>query len=390
MRVDFNVPLDEGGYITDDSRIVAAIPSIQYVLDQGGSVVLVSHLGRPNGQVDPRFSLREVAEHLSELLDEPVLFASDCISDEALSLSKGLGSGQILMLENLRFHKAEEEPQSDPQFAKQLAKLGDIFVEEAFGTVHRAHASTVDVPKEFKQAACGFLVEQEIAYLDKALNDPKRPFYALIGGAKVSTKLGVLNSLSEKVDGLFLGGGMVYTFMRAMGLNIGNSIFEAGMVEEAKRLIKKCKDRGVTLHLPVDIVVADSVSPSAAIKTVLLTEGIESPFQGVDIGPKTVENYKAALNGAKTVLWNGPFGVFEVPPFDKGTNQIAKVLGDLKATVIVGGGDSVAAVKKCGLEEKMSHLSTGGGATLEYLEKGTLPGIDVLTEVPLETKERMV
>ncbi len=381
MRVDFNVPLNKEGGIADDTRIRETLPSIQYILDQGGSAILMSHLGRPKAKRDPQFSLSPCAKRLSELLGRPVLFASDCIGPEVQKMARDLKSKEVLLLENVRFYPAEEDPSSDPSFAKQLAELGDIYVNDAFGTAHRAHSSTAVIAQYFPgKAAAGLLMEKEIAFLSEILSHPKRPFYALIGGAKVSTKMGVLRSLIAKADAIFIGGGMAYTFLKAQGIAIGDSIHEDAQMPTATAFLQTCQEKGVKVWLPEDIVVASAFSAEAPARIVGAQEGIPSGWQGMDIGPKTLEIWKAALQDAATVFWNGPLGVYEFPPFAKGTEGIARLLSTLSATTVVGGGDSVAAINALHLAQHFSHLSTGGGASLEYLEFGKLPGIDALSD----------
>jgi phosphoglycerate kinase len=379
MRVDFNVPMEKGGGITDDTRIKETLPSIQYILDQGGSVVLMSHLGRPKGKRDPQFSLTPCAKRLEELLKKPVRFASDCIGAEAEKMAKELKSGEVLLLENLRFYPAEEDPKSDPFFAKQLAALGQVYVNDAFGAAHRAHSSTAVIAQYFPgKAAAGFLMEKEINFLSGILSNAKRPFYALIGGAKISTKMGVLQSLTDKVDAIFIGGGMAYTFLKAQGMTIGDSIVEDDQIPTATAFLQTCQKKGVKVWLPEDIVIANAFKADAQAK--IVTADIPAGWQGMDIGPKTLQTWKDALKDAATVFWNGPLGVYEFPAFAKGTEGIARLLSTLSATTIVGGGDSVAAINALHLGEKFSHLSTGGGASLEYLEFGKLPGIDALSD----------
>lgn len=378
IRVDFNVPLDKGGQITDDTRIRASLPTINYVLKKEGCPILMSHLGRPEGKANSAFSLKPCAARLSELLKKEVLMAPDCIGEKVEKMAKDLKPEKILMLENLRFYPAEEKPESDPQFAKKLATLGDVYINDAFGTAHRAHSSTATIAHYFpERKAAGFLMQKEIDFLGRALSHPKRPFYALIGGAKVSSKLGVLRSLLSKVDALFIGGGMAYTFLKAKGFDIGNSLCENELVPEAKEILNNSK---VPIFLPKDLVVADSFSNEANRKVVEASHDIPKGWQGMDIGPITCEEWKKELKKAQMIFWNGPLGVFEMPHFAKGTEFIARALAETSATTIIGGGDSVAAINQLGLTEKFTHISTGGGATLEYIEHGHLPGIEALND----------
>lgn len=380
MRVDFNVPLDDKQNITDDTRIQATLPSIRYVLEHGGSLILMSHLGRPKDKIVPSLSLKPCAQRLAQLLGKNVAFASDCVGPEAERAAAALKPGDILLLENLRFHRGEEYPEEDPNFANALAKLGDVYVDDAFGTAHRAHASTVAVARCFPgKAAAGFLLEREIRFLGDALTNPKRPFCALIGGSKISTKCGVIEALMKKADVVMVGGGMAYTFLKAQGIPIGDSVCEDPFVEKARQLMGMSGEGYGRLLLPVDIVIAKEIKEGAESKVIKTYEGIPVGYQGVGIGPETVEKYSVELKNAATILWNGPMGVFEIPEFALGTNAIAKVLAGLKATTIVGGGDSIAAVQAAGVADAITHLSTGGGASLEYIEFGTLPGIEVLT-----------
>lgn len=380
MRVDFNVPLDKQLNITDDTRIVAALPSIQYILDHGGSVILMSHLGRPKNGPDPAFSLKPCQKRLSELLNRNVQLAPDCIGSEVEQLAQKLQPGDVLILENLRFHPAEEKPEKDPSFAKKLATLGDVYVNDAFGSAHRAHSSTATIAQYFPdRAAAGFLLEREINFIGKALLNPVKPFHAIIGGAKIGTKLGVLKALTKSADAILIGGGMAFTLLKAKGIAIGKSICEDDSLDKATAFMQECNDKGVQLLLPVDFLIADSLEANAKTQIIETANGIPDGWYGVDIGPKTIEEYASFLQNAKTVLWNGPLGIFEVSPFAKGTLAIAKTLANLKATTIIGGGDSIAAINQAGLADKMSHISTGGGATLEYIEFGTLPGIDALS-----------
>lgn len=377
MRVDFNVPV-KGGKITDDSRIKASLPSIKYVLDHGGSLILMSHLGRPKAKPEPEFSLAPCAKRLSELIKKPVAMAPDCIGPQVEKMASQLKPGDVLLLENLRFHEGEETPEKDPHFVKALAKLGDVYVNDAFGTAHRAHASTAAIAKYFPgKAAAGFLMEKEISYLSSLIQKPKRPFFAIIGGAKISTKIGVIQNLLKLVDGLFIGGGMTFTFLKAKGIEIGSSIFEESEIETARGILKQNQKK---LHLPSDVVIANAFSNDAEHKVIFCKDGIPSGWQGLDIGPETIRNWSDSMKKAVSVFWNGPLGAFEMPNFANGTRQIAEALAHSSAETIVGGGDSVAAVQQMGLGDKFTYLSTGGGASLEFLEFGHLPGIDALSD----------
>ena len=381
MRVDFNVPLDTSGNITDDARIKASLPSIEYVINQDAKLILMSHLGRPKGKKSAKFSLAPVAKRLSELLNHPVIMAPDCIGEDVEKLTKSLSSKDVLLLENLRFYEAEEKPELDPSFAKKLASYADVYVNNAFGAAHRDHSSITTITQYFPQkAVAGFLLDKEIAFLSKLAHQPKRPFYAILGGAKVSTKIGVIKNLIEKVDSIFIGGGMAYTFLKAQGYSLGNSLVEDDQIENAKQIMKKCEERAVKFFLPLDIIIANDFSNDAENKIISVKENTPEGWQGMSIGPKTVEEWKNTLQQASTIFWNGPLGVFEFPNFAKATRDIAVILSNLNATTVVGGGDSVAAVNQMGLSEKFTHLSTGGGASLEYLEFGHLPGIDALCE----------
>ena len=376
VRCDFNVPLDENQNITDNTRIVAALPTIKYLLENNCSVVLCSHLGRPKGEVKPEFSLKPVAKELSRLLDKEVIMAKDVVGEDATSKAKALQPGQILLLENVRFHR--EETDNDPEFSKKLASMAEIFVNDAFGAAHRAHSSTVGVAS-YLPAVSGLLIEKELQFLGNALNNPERPFVAILGGAKVSDKIGVIDSLLEKVDTLMIGGGMAYTFFKAQGYEVGNSICEVDKLDLAKEAMAKAKERGVKLMLPVDTKVGKEFKPDTESKVVAWTE-IPEGWEGFDVGPKTIEMFKEELQKAKTVVWNGPLGLFEFDQFAIGTNEIAETLSKIDATTIIGGGDSAAAVRKAGLQDKMTHISTGGGASLEFLEGKKLPGIECIQD----------
>lgn len=375
VRVDFNVPLDEKLNITDDTRIQASLPTIQYILKNGGIPVLASHLGRPKGKVDPKQSLAPVAKRLEQLLGKKVIFAGDCVGAEVKKIVAGLKKGDILLLENLRFHAEEEK--NDPNFAKELASLADLYVNDAFGSAHRAHASTEGMAHHFKEPACGFLMEKEVRYLEGVLKSAKRPLVAIIGGAKVSTKIGVLKNLLKLVDNLVIGGGMCFTFYKAKGYTVGKSLCEDEFIAEAKNLLGDKK-----LYLPADIVVAKEAKPGSK-GTVVAADKIPADMMGVDIGARSIGDIKAMIVKAKTIIWNGPMGIFEIDEFAKGTIEIAKAVADATAkgaVSVVGGGDSVAALEKFNLAEKISHVSTGGGASLEFLEGIELPGVKVLKD----------
>ena len=380
MRVDFNVPLDARQNITDDLRIRAALPSIQKIIDDGGRVILSSHLGRPKGQPKPEFSLKPAAGRLTELLGKAVMFAPDCIGKDVDAMKQALKDGDVLLLENLRFHAGEEK--NDPEFAKKLATHCDVYVNDAFGSAHRAHASTEGVTQYFKQCAAGYLMQKELKFLGEALENPRRPFVAILGGAKISGKIDVIENLLGKTDALIIGGGMIFTFYKAHGWEIGKSILEEDRLEMAKEILKRSQDSKTDLELPVDVLVADKFEAGANTRTVGVHD-IPKDWLGVDIGDKSIARFKEILANAKTVVWNGPMGVFEIPDFAKGTEVIARYLADITkkgATTIVGGGDSAAAVKKFDLEDQLSHVSTGGGASLEFLEGKTLPGVAALTD----------
>jgi len=386
IRVDFNVPLsDDGSEITDDTRIRETLPTIEYALKHKAKVILASHLGRPKGKVDPKYSLRPVVDRLRNLLDHEigeafnVAFSPDCVGEIATELSRQLESGQVLLLENLRFHGEEEA--NDPGFAKQLAHLCEIYVNDAFGSAHRAHASTEGITHFVKQSAAGLLMEKELNYMGKALEAPEKPFVAILGGAKVSDKIEVIDNLLGKVDALLIGGGMAYTFLKAKGQDVGKSLLESDKIETAKEAIAKAEAKGVRLLLPIDHKLADRFAPDAHTQ---IFEG-DGPFpvdwMGLDIGPRTIDLFADEIIGAKTIVWNGPMGVFEMPAFSLGTMNIAQAVADNgTATSIVGGGDSVAAVKQAGVAERITHISTGGGASLEFLEGKKLPGVEALSE----------
>ncbi|NUQ81452.1 MAG: phosphoglycerate kinase [Bacteroidetes bacterium] len=380
VRVDFNVPLDENLKITDDRRIAESLPTIRKILSSGGSAILMSHLGRPKEKKDLKYSLKPVQEHLSKLLGQPVIWADDCLGDDAKTKAAALKPGEVMLLENLRFYKQEEG--NDPEFAKTLASYGDVYVNDAFGTAHRAHASTEGVTHYLKQCAAGYLIEKELKYLGDAVEKPVRPFVAILGGSKISGKIDVIQNLFDKVDTIFVGGGMIFTFYKAMGLKVGKSLVEEDKIELAKNLLDTAKAKGKTLLLPVDVVVADEFKNEANHKVVKYTE-IPDGWMGLDIGPETIKAVQKVLSDAKTVVWNGPAGVFEMPNYAKGTFAIAQALADITAkgaVTIIGGGDSAAAIAEAKLDSKVTHVSTGGGASLEFLEGKVLPGVAALTE----------
>ena len=376
IRVDFNVPFDDNLRITDDSRIRSTVPTINYAIDEGAKVILASHLGRPKGKPDPRYSLAPVAKRLQRLLDKDVIFAPDCIGPQVDNLISKMKDGDVLLLENLRYHAEEEK--NDEDFAKNLAKFADFFVNDAFGAAHRAHASTVGIAK-FLPSAAGFLMKKEIEYLKGVVENPIRPFVAILGGAKVSGKIGVLEHLEDKVDKVLIGGGMAFTFIKAMGYEVGDSLVEADMVETAQRIRKKLKSAGIKFYLPVDCVISQTLEPGAETKIVPTME-IPKGWKALDIGPATVKLFSEALENAKTILWNGPMGVFEIDAFSRGTFSIAHSVADAYALTIVGGGDTDLAVHRAGVTNALSFISTGGGASLQLLEGKELPGIAALTD----------
>ena len=374
VRCDFNVPQDENGNITDTRRIVGALPTIKYLIEHNAKVILCSHLGRPKGEVKKEFSLKPVRDELSRELGCEVKLADDIVGESAKALTSNMKEKEVVLLENVRFDKREEE--NDREFSKELSSLADIYVNDAFGTSHRAHSSTAGVA-EFLPAVSGFLIEKEIKFLGDSLNNPQRPFVAILGGKKVSDKISVINNLIDKVDTLIIGGGMAYTFLKAKGLNIGSSICEEDKLDLAKELLEKAKAKNVELLLPVDVNAAKEYDKDAESK-IVSADKIEDGWMGLDIGPETIKKYEEVLKNAKTVMWNGPLGVFEFEKFATGTNEIARILGNIDAVTVIGGGDSAAAIEKAGFADKMTHISTGGGASLEFLEGKVLPGIDCL------------
>ncbi len=381
VRVDFNVPLNDIGEITDDTRIKAAIPTIEYLISNSARVILAAHFGRPKGKVNEKMRLTPVAKRLSSLINKEVVLSNSCIGEEAISLSNSLKNGDILLLENVRFHSEEEL--NDSKFAESLSAHAEMYVNDAFGAAHRAHASTQGVTKFLSPSVAGFLLEKELQYLQGAIDNPQRPLAAIVGGSKVSSKIGVLDSLLDKCDKIIIGGGMIFTFYKARGLNVGKSLVEEDKLQLAKDLEEKAKNKGVELLLPSDVVLADQFSPDANSK-ISSIDSINGDWMGLDIGPDSIKLFQNALSNCKTVIWNGPMGVFEFDKFSKGTNAIANTLAELSTSsdvcTIIGGGDSVAAVEKAGLADKMSHISTGGGASLELLEGKILPGVSALDE----------
>lgn len=377
LRVDFNVPLDEEGKIRDDTRIKAALPTLNHLLEQKAKVIAASHLGRPKGKYDPKLSLKPVAERLSELIHRDVILAPDVIGDEVLKLKKDLKEGQVLFLENLRFHP--EEKANDSSFAQLLAQEVDYYVNDAFGACHRAHASVVAITQHTEKSAAGFLVKKEVEYLSKAVHSPQKPYVAILGGAKVSDKIPVIENLLNKADSILIGGAMAYTFFKAQGFDVGRSLVEQDKIDLSLKIVNNAKEKKVNFYLPTDHIVANAIEPEAESQT-MDSFPIPSDLMGLDIGPKTVETYTEIIAQAQTIFWNGPMGVFEIDKFSQGTMKIAEAVADSEALSIVGGGDSVAAVYKAGISEKISHISTGGGASLEFIANETLPGIEALTE----------